>query len=121
MPWRAQNRVQIFGTDIDSDAIEIARRGVYPESITADVSKEHLKSYFNRDGSYYKVKKEIRDMVVFAEQDLIVHPPFTNIELVSCRNLLIYLKPETQQKGDLSLGLFAQHGAAYYSSGYPNP
>ena len=93
-----RNKVQIFATDIDGDAIEVARKGVYPDSITADVSKERLKSFFTRDNAKFKVKKDIRDMVVFAEQDLIVHPPFTNIDLVSCRNLLIYLKQETQQK-----------------------
>jgi chemotaxis methyl-accepting protein methylase/nitrogen-specific signal transduction histidine kinase len=93
-----RNKVQIFATDIDSDAIEVARKGVYPDSITADVSKERLKSFFTKDNDKLKVKKDIRDMVVFAEQDLIVHPPFTNIDVVSCRNLLIYLKTETQQK-----------------------
>src|SRR5208337_4346626 len=68
------------------------------ESIRTVSLQTSLKSFFTRDNAKFKIKKDIRDMVVFAEQDLIVHPPFTNIDLVSCRNLLIYLKQETQQK-----------------------
>lgn len=91
--------VQIFGTDIDDEAINIARAGLYPESIKADVSPERLKRYFNKvDGSHYQIKKVIREMLVFAPQDVIKDAPFTKLDILSCRNLLIYLGPELQTK-----------------------
>ena len=91
--------VQVFATDIDDRAIEIARSGLYPGSIAADIRPEILGRYFNKEeGGFYRVKKNIRDMVVFAVQNVIADPPFSKIDLVTCRNLLIYLGPELQKK-----------------------
>ncbi len=89
---------QIFATDIDKDAIEKARRAVYPANIAAEVTPERLQRFFARDEDSYRVKKEIRDSVVFALQNVTMDPPFTKMDLVSCRNLLIYFSPELQQK-----------------------
>jgi two-component system, chemotaxis family, CheB/CheR fusion protein len=91
--------VQIFGTDIDDDSINIARVGLYPESILADVSPERLSRYFiKEEDGQYRVKKSIREMLVFAPQNVIKDPPFTKLDILSCRNLLIYLAPELQRK-----------------------
>lgn len=91
-------KVQIFATDIDKDSIETARAGVYPASIDADVSTERLERFFTKGEASYKVNKDIRDMVTFAIHSLIKDPPFSNLDMVSCRNLLIYLSPELQKK-----------------------
>ena len=90
--------LQIFATDLDKDAIDKARQGVYPPNIVADVSPERLRRWFERDARGYRVTPEIRDAVVFAPHDVIADPPFTKLDLLSCRNLLIYLAPELQQK-----------------------
>jgi two-component system, chemotaxis family, CheB/CheR fusion protein len=90
--------LQIFATDIDRDAIEKARQGFYPTNIAANVSQERLQRFFIQNEYGYRVVKEIRDMVVFAPQNIIMDPPFTKIDIVSCRNLLIYLTPELQKK-----------------------
>ncbi len=90
--------VQIFATDLNNEAIETARLGNYPESISNDVPSEFLDRYFTKEGALYRVKKEIRDMVVFALQNVITDPPFSRIDLVTCRNLLIYLGAELQKK-----------------------
>lgn len=90
--------IQIFATDIDKEAIEVARRGIYPANIAADVSTERLQRFFVKEENSYRVKKEIRDTVVFAPQNVIMAPPFTRMDLVSCRNLLIYFSSELQQK-----------------------
>jgi len=91
--------VQIFGTDIDEDAIAQARAGVYPESIHADVSQTRLKRYFSKEeGGTFRIKKIIREMLVFAPQNIIKDPPFTKLDLLCCRNLLIYFSPEFQKK-----------------------
>ena len=94
-------RVQMFATDIDQEAIEHARAGVYPSSIVADISPERLAQYFvqgHPDDSTYRIIKAVRDMVVFSEQDLIKDPPFSRLHLISCRNLLIYMSAELQQR-----------------------
>ena len=91
-------KVQIFATDIDKDAIDKARHGIYPGSITADVSPERLKKFFVKEDGTYRVGKGIREMVIFAPQNVTTDPPFTKLDLVSCRNLLIYLTPELQKK-----------------------
>ena len=93
-------RVQVFATDIDSQAIERARAGVYPPSIAADVSPERLARFFTHESedSVFRVQKVIRDMVVFSEQDVIKDPPFSKLDLISCRNLLIYLDNQVQGK-----------------------
>ena len=90
---------QIFGTDIDEDAIDVARAGLYPESIMADVNAERMHRHFTKEGEgQYRVKKAIREMLVFAPQNVIKDPPFTKLDLICCRNLLIYLGPELQRK-----------------------
>ncbi len=90
--------VQIFATDLNNEAIETARLGNYPESISTDVPSEFLERYFTKEVDFYRIKKGIRDMVVFALQNVITDPPFSRIDLVTCRNLLIYLGAELQKK-----------------------
>ena len=90
--------LQIFATDLDKDAIDKARAGVYPANITADVSPERLRRFFIQEERGYRVGKEIREMVVFAPQNVIMDPPFTKLDILVCRNLLIYLTPELQKK-----------------------
>jgi two-component system CheB/CheR fusion protein len=90
--------VQIFATDLDKDAIEQARQGVFPANISADVSDARLKRFFTAEERGYRVRKEIRELVIFAPQNLIMDPPFTKLDILSCRNLLIYLTPEVQKK-----------------------
>ena len=92
------SKVQIYGTDIAEDAILTARQGIFPPNIAADILPEYLQKYFIREEGRYRVKKEIREMVIFAVQNLIRDPPFTKIDLISCRNLLIYLESELQAK-----------------------
>jgi two-component system CheB/CheR fusion protein len=90
--------LQVFATDLDRDAIEKARQGVYPLNIAADVSPERLRRFFLQEERGFRVSKEIREMVVFAPQNVIMDPPFTKLDIVSCRNLLIYLSPEVQRR-----------------------
>jgi two-component system CheB/CheR fusion protein len=90
--------LQIFATDLDRDAIDKARAGVYPTDISADVSPERLQRFFVKEGHCYRVGKEIREAVTFATQNVIMDPPFTRLDLLICRNLLIYLTPELQKK-----------------------
>ncbi|MDP2371379.1 CheR family methyltransferase, partial [Rhodoferax sp.] len=91
-------RVQIYATDLDDDVIVQARGGSYPLNIAQDVSAERLRRFFTKDEHGYKVKKVIREMVVFAVQSVIKDPPFTKLDLLSCRNLMIYLEPEQQAR-----------------------
>jgi two-component system CheB/CheR fusion protein len=97
---RRSFKVQIFATDIDAQAIASARTGVYPASIASDVPPERLTRFFTAepDGSSYRIHKSIRDMLVFSEQDVIKDPPFSRLDLISCRNLLIYMDTELQKK-----------------------
>jgi two-component system CheB/CheR fusion protein len=95
--------LQIFATDIDSDAIEIARRGLFPPNIAADISADRLNRFFISSDEGFRIKTEIREMVVFAQHNVILHPPFTKIDILSCRNLLIYMDAELQKK---LIGLF---------------
>jgi two-component system CheB/CheR fusion protein len=90
--------LQIFATDLDREAIDRARQGIYPTNIAADVSAERLRRFFHQDERGYRVRKEIREAVVFAPQNLIMDPPFTKLDILACRNLLIYLAPELQKK-----------------------
>ncbi len=90
--------LQIFATDLDRDAIERARQGFFAENLATDVSPARLKRFFVREDHGYRVRKEIREMVTFAPQNLVMDPPFTKLDFLSCRNLLIYLTPEVQQK-----------------------
>jgi len=89
--------VQIFATDIDANAIEKARIGSF-SGIESDVGKVRLNLFFSSDGSLFTVRKEIREMLVFAPHSVIKDPPFTKLDLISCRNLLIYLNTELQKK-----------------------
>ncbi len=89
--------VQIFGTDIDIASIDKARTGIF-SGIESDVGAERLKAFFTKDKYLYRIKKEIRDMLVFAPQSIIKDPPFTKLDLISCRNLLIYFNSELQKK-----------------------
>ena len=98
-PLQRHFNVQVFGTDIDKDAVNAARTGLYPASISADVSAERLQRHFvKEDDGQYRIKKHIREMLVFAPQNVIKDPPFTKLDLLCCRNLLIYLGPELQQR-----------------------
>jgi len=90
--------LQIFATDLDHEAIESARKGIFPENITADVSPKRLSRFFIKTDEGYRINTEIREMVVFAKHNIILHPPFTKIDILTCRNLLIYLDPELQKK-----------------------
>jgi two-component system, chemotaxis family, CheB/CheR fusion protein len=90
--------VKIFATDIDSNAIEYASAGVYPDSISEDVSLEHLNRYFIKKRDGYHVSKYLREMVIFSSHNVINNPPFFKIDLLTCRNLLIYFQPNLQTK-----------------------
>jgi two-component system CheB/CheR fusion protein len=90
--------IQVFGTDISEPAIERARHGYYPENIAGDVSEERLRRYFTRSGDGYQISKTVRDQCVFARQNLVKDPPFSNVDLLSCRNLLIYLGAALQKR-----------------------
>jgi len=98
--------LQIFATDLDNEAIETARKGLFPLNISADVSPKRLNRFFIKIEDGYRVNAEIREMVVFAKHNIILHPPFTKVDILTCRNLLIYMDTELQKK---LLGLF------YYS------
>jgi two-component system CheB/CheR fusion protein len=93
-------KVQVFATDVDSQAIATARTGIYPASIANDISPERLERFFSPepDGGSYRVHKGIRDMMIFSEQDVIKDPPFSKLDLISCRNLLIYMGDSLQKK-----------------------
>ncbi len=90
--------VQIFATDIDETAIENARKGIFPDSIATDVSKARLDHFFTKDDGVFRIKKQIRDMIVFSLHSIIRDPPFSRLDLVSCRNLMIYLDHPLQKK-----------------------
>ena len=93
---KQEYKIQIYSTDIDEDLIAIARAAIYPANITIDVSPERLRRFFVKEENGLRIKKEIREMVIFATQNVIKDPPFTKLDLLSCRNLLIYLEPELQ-------------------------
>ncbi|MFT5453460.1 MAG: two-component system CheB/CheR fusion protein, partial [Enterobacterales bacterium] len=90
--------LQIFATDIDADAIEKARKGFFSAGIVTDVTPQRLKKYFVKEESGYRLNAVIREMVVFAPQDVIKDPPFTKLDILTCRNMLIYMEPELQLK-----------------------
>ncbi len=97
---RAQSstRIQIFGTDINEKGIAKARAGIYPESAFKNVSEDRIARFFTAVPGGYRINKAIRDLCVFARQDVTRDPPFSNIDLVSCRNFLIYIQPELQER-----------------------
>lgn len=90
--------VKIFASDVDKSALQHASRGVYPENIVKDVSEERLERFFIKQGDKYKIRENIRRMIIFANHDVIKQPPYGKIDLISCRNLLIYLNPVLQNK-----------------------
>ncbi|HYE04687.1 MAG TPA: CheR family methyltransferase [Planctomycetota bacterium] len=90
--------VKIFATDLDRAAVEHASHGLYPSSIVADVSRARLHNWFVRKGDHWQIAKVVREMVIFAPHNLVQDPPFYKIDLISCRNLLIYLQPKLQRK-----------------------
>ena len=90
--------IQVFGSDLDARALASARDGRYPASIEADVNEERLRRFFTREGDQYRVRQEVRDVVLFAVHDLLKDPPFSRVDLISCRNVLIYLDRELQEQ-----------------------
>ena len=99
-------KLQIFASDIDADAIATAREGLYPPAIDADVPADRLSRFFMREDHGYRVSRELRSAIVFSVHDVVADAPFSRLDLISCRNLLIYLRPEVQQRV-LSLFHFA--------------
>ncbi|MEG3617213.1 CheR family methyltransferase [Magnetovibrio sp. PR-2] len=90
--------IQVFATDIDARALEKARAGVFADSIESDVSPQRLKRFFIQEGNTYRANKKLREQIAFAEQNLISDPPFSRLDLICCRNLLIYVEQELQRK-----------------------
>lgn len=90
--------LQLFASDIDGDALKSAREGIYPQSIAADLSEERLKRFFTKTDDSYQVSKQLRESVIFSPQNMITEPPFSNLDLVSCRNALIYFEPDVQRR-----------------------
>src|SRR5499427_8711689 len=90
--------IQVFGSDLDMRALAIAREGLYPAAVEADVSEERLRRFFVREGDHYRVRRELRDIVLFANHSVLKDPPFSRIDLISCRNLLIYLDRDLQHQ-----------------------
>jgi two-component system CheB/CheR fusion protein len=97
-PAAGHVKLQVFASDVDADAVATARDGLYPGAIDADVTPSRLARFFTKEDQSYRVLPELRAMVVFAVQDLLTDPPFSHLDLVSCRNVLIYLSAEAQQR-----------------------
>ncbi|MHB8799026.1 MAG: chemotaxis protein CheB [Thermoanaerobaculia bacterium] len=123
---RADLRLQVFATDLDADAIARARQALYPPGVASDVSADRLKRFFvQEEGGSWRIGKEIREMVTFATQNVLMDPPFTKLDLLLCRNLLIYLGPELQKRllplfhYSLNPGGILFLGAAETASGQP--
>ncbi len=111
---RRRNHIKIFATDVDEHAISIARKGQYPESIAGEIPEKYLQKYFIKaeNAPHYKVQNKVRDLISFAVQNIVSDPPFNHMHLISCRNLLIYLKKEMQEKA-LNSFYFALEDDAY--------
>lgn len=90
--------LQVFGCDLDEEALQVARAGAYPDTIVTDVSEERLKRFFTKEHRGYRVRREMREIVLFAQHDLLKDAPFSRLDLISCRNLLIYLNRDAQQR-----------------------
>jgi two-component system CheB/CheR fusion protein len=95
---QSSHPVKIFATDIDESALAFAGKGLYPGGISKNIDITYLNRYFNAEGSHYRIKPEIRKMVIFARHDLVKNPPYCNMNFISCRNLLIYMTPVLQKK-----------------------
>ena len=96
----APPRIQVFATDLHEQSLERARQGFYPGDIEADVSPERLRRFFLEENGGYRVRKEVREVVVFAPHNLLGDPPFSRLDLITCRNVLIYLQREAQEEVD---------------------
>lgn len=90
--------IQLFGTDIDEEAINIARSATYPSTIVDNVSQERMHKFFTKTKGSYRVKKNIREMAIFAPHDVLINPPFSKLDIISCRNVLIYMNKDAQKK-----------------------
>lgn len=97
-PQAKEPDIHLFGTDLSESAIEIARAGIYPETISRHVSEDRLRRFFEKKNGGYRIGRATRDLCVFAKQNVVDDPPFSRIDLISCRNLLIYLDPALQKK-----------------------
>ena len=95
---QGHREVQIFATDIDAYALDKAREGLYPAAIENDVSEERLQHFFTREGNHYRINRVVRNTVVFAHHSLLTDPPFSRLDLISCRNLLMYLEQDAQKR-----------------------
>lgn len=95
---KSRASIQLFGSDLDPRALAIAREGRFPAAIEADVSEDRLRRFFLREGDHFRVRQDLRYIVLFASHDLLQDPPFSHIDLLSCRNLLIYLNRQLQQQ-----------------------
>jgi len=109
--------LQVFASDVDGDAVAFAREGIYPETIAADVSPARLARFFTKQNRGYRVVSELRGLVVFTTQDVLADPPFSRLDLVSCRNLLIYLRPEAQEKVLLLFDFALRQGGVLFLGG----
>ncbi len=90
--------VKVFATDLDKNALDFAGKGIYPESIAEDITVDNLQNYFIKSGETYVVTRRVREMVIFAQQNITTDPPFSKVDLITCRNLLIYFQPVLQKK-----------------------
>ncbi|AXI49077.1 hypothetical protein C1J03_23405 (plasmid) [Sulfitobacter sp. SK012] len=95
---RKDVKLQVFASDVDERALTVARNGVYPDSIAEDVSAVRLRRFFTKEDHSYRVTPELRDAVVFANQNILADAPFSKLDLISCRNLMIYLTPDAQER-----------------------
>ena len=109
--------LQVFASDADGDAVAFARDGLYPESIAADVPPARLARFFTREKSGYRIVPELRGLIVFATQNVLADPPFSRLDLVCCRNLLIYLRPEAQEKVLLLFDFALRDGGVLFLGG----
>ncbi len=104
--------IKIFATDVDKDSLETAGRGLYPKSIAVDVAPELLTRFFIEENGHLRISRQIREQIVFARQNILRDPPFTKVDLISCRNMLIYLQAESQRKA-MALFHFALRPGGY--------
>jgi two-component system CheB/CheR fusion protein len=101
--------IKIFATDVDEDAVKQARAGVFPEVTLANISPERLKRYFIQKGNEFEVKPQLKERVIFSRHDITMDPPFVNVDLVTCRNMLIYFETELQKKIFTTLAYALKH------------
>ncbi len=109
--------LQIFASDVDGDAVAFAREGIYPDSIAADVSPARRARFFTKEDRGYRIVPELRGLVVFTTQNVLADPPFSRLDLISCRNLLIYLRPEAQEQVLLLFDFALRDGGVLFLGG----